>query len=60
MSLFPDENRVKARKPDKVYDAVNSRFGSATLVRGTSMKSNLNVGKKYQTQIEQKKKTVSE
>ena len=56
MSLFPDENRDKARKLDKAYYAINSKFGSATIVRGTSMKSNLNVGKKYQAQIEQKKK----
>ena len=56
MSLFPDENRDKARKLDKAYDAINSKFGSATIVRGSSMKSNLNVGKKYQAQIEQKKK----
>ena len=56
MSLFPDANRDKARKLDKAYDAINSKFGSATIVRGTSMKSNLNVGKKFQAQIEQKKK----
>ena len=56
MSLFPDENRDKARKLDKAYDAINSKFGSSTIVRGSSMKSNLNVGKKYQAQIEQKKK----
>ena len=56
MSLFPDENRDKARKLDKAYDAINSKFGSATIVRGTSMKSSLNVGKKYQAQIEQEKK----
>ena len=56
MSLFPDENRDKARKLDKAYDAINSKFGSATIVRGSSMKSNLNVGKKYQAQIEHKKK----
>ena len=56
MSLFPDENWDKARKLDKAYDAINSKFGSATIVRGSSMKSNLNVGKKFQAQIEQKKK----
>ena len=43
-------------KPDKASDAINSKFGSATIVRRTSMKSNLNVGKKYQAQIAQKKK----
>ena len=56
MSLFPDENWDKARKLDKAYDAINSKFGSATIVRGSSMKSNLNVGKKYQAQMEEKKK----
>ena len=56
MSLFPDENRDKARKLDKAYDAINSKFGSATIVRGSSMKSKLNIGKKYQAQIEHKKK----
>ena len=59
MSLFPDENRDKARKLDKAYDAINSKFGSSTIVRGSSMKSNLNVGKKYQAQLEQKKKWFS-
>lgn len=56
LSLFPDENKEKARKLDKAFDAINSKFGSATIVRGSNMQSGLNVGKKYQAQIEQKKK----
>ncbi|MGM9589983.1 MAG: DNA polymerase thumb domain-containing protein [Faecousia sp.] len=56
MSLFPDVHRDKARKLDKAYDAINSKFGSATLVRGSNMRSELNIGKKYEAQMEQKKK----
>ena len=55
-SLFQDESREKARKIDKAKDALNAKFGSATIVRGSSIQSNINVGKKYQAQIEQKKK----
>ena len=58
MSLFPDKNRDKARKLDKAYDAINNKFGSATIVRGSSMKSNLNVGKKYQAQMKEKRKVT--
>lgn len=55
-SLFQDESREKARKIDKAKDALNAKFGSETIVRGSSIQSNLNVGKKYQAQIDQKKK----
>jgi len=55
-SLFQDEAKEKARKIDKAKDALNAKFGSATIVRGSSIQSNINVGKKYQAQIEQKKK----
>lgn len=55
-SLFRDESREKARKIDKAKDALNAKFGSATIVRGSSIQSNIKVGKKYQAQIEQKKK----
>lgn len=55
-SLFQDETREKARKIDKAKDTLNARFGSATIVRGSSIQSNIDVGKKYQAQIEQKKK----
>lgn len=55
MSLFPDESRDKARKLDKAYDAINSKFGSAAIMRGSSMQSKLDVGKKYKAQLELKK-----
>ncbi len=56
MSLFPDEGREKARKLDKAYDAIQSKFGSAAIVRGSSLTSDLQVGKKYKAQMEEKKK----
>ena len=55
-SLFPDEKKEKARKIDKAKDALNAKFGSATIVRGSSIQTKIDVGKKYQAQIEQKKK----
>lgn len=57
LSLFQDENRDKARRLDEVYDAINSKFGAATIIRGSSVQSKLDVGKKYRAQMEQKKKT---
>ena len=51
-SLFPDENREKARKLDKAMDAIRSKYGSGTLVRASSVNDNLHVGKKYQAQLE--------
>ena len=57
-SLFPDEKREKARKIDKAKDALNAKFGSATVVRGSSIQTKIDVGKKYQAQIEQKKKEI--
>lgn len=57
LSLFPDEGREKARRLDKAYDAINSRFGASAIMRGSSVQSGLEVGKKYRAQMEQKKKT---
>ena len=50
-SLFSDESREKARKIDKATDALNAKFGSATIVRGSSIQSKIDVGKKYKAQI---------
>ena len=59
-SLFQDESREKSRKIDKARDALNAKFGSATIVRGSSIQSRIDVGKKYQAQMEQKKKGKQE
>ncbi|NDL67521.1 DNA polymerase Y family protein [Anaerotalea alkaliphila] len=51
-SLFPDENRERARKLDKAVDRIRSRFGSDTIVRGSALQSNEEVGKKYKAQMD--------
>ena len=51
LSMFPDESRDKARRLDKAYDEINSKFGAATIVRGSSMQSKVDVGKKYKAQM---------
>lgn len=51
-SLFQDESKEKARKLDKAKDALNAKFGAATIIRGSSIQSSIDVGKKYQAQIE--------
>jgi hypothetical protein len=56
VSLFPDENREKSRKIDKTADALNAKFGTATIVRGSSIQSKIDVGKKYKAQMEIKEK----
>ena len=56
LSLFQDERREKARRLDQTYDAIHSRFGSAAIMRGSSVQSGLEVGKKYIAQLEQKNK----
>ena len=56
MSLFPDEKKERSRKLDKAYDAINKKFGAATIQRGSNLNSDLRVGKKYQAQLENKAK----
>lgn len=54
-TLFPDESREKAQTLDRTADALNAKFGQSTIVRGSSIRSNIRVGKKYQAQLEQKR-----
>ena len=56
MSLFPDEKKERSRKLDKAYDAINKKFGAATIQRGANLNSDLRVGMKYQAQLENKSK----
>ena len=56
MSLFPDEKKERSRKLDQAYDAINKKYGAATIQRGSNLLSDLRVGKKYQAHMEQKKK----
>lgn len=55
ISLFPDEGKARSRKLDQAYDAINRKFGTAAIQRGSNLQTDLKVGKKYQAQLEQKK-----
>ena len=55
-----DGRREKARKLDQAYDAINSKFGAATITRGSNIQSTLNVGKKHQAQMELKSRKINE
>lgn len=55
LSLFEDEARERARRLDKATDAINGKYGAATIVRTSSVGFDLNVGKKYRAQMKMKK-----
>lgn len=55
LSLFGGENKEKARQLDKAADAINQKFGSSTIFRGTDVGSDLRVGKKQKAQMDLKK-----
>lgn len=52
ISLFPDEKKERSRKLDAAYDAIHKKFGASAIQRGSSLQSNLKVGKKYHAQME--------
>ena len=52
ISLFPDEKKERSRKLDQADDAIHKKFGATAIQRGSSLQSNLKVGKKYQAQME--------
>jgi DNA polymerase-4 len=55
-TLFPDESRERAQKLDKARDALNQKYGFATIRRGSSLQSGIDVGKKYKAQMERREK----
>ena len=56
LSIFGDESeaRERARRRDKAVDAIRKSFGSETIVRGAAYRSDINVGRKYKAQMEDK------
>jgi len=46
LSIFPDEQKEKDRKIDKTIDSIRSKFGSDTIMRGSSYRSGIRAGKK--------------
>ena len=59
-SLFQDGSRERAQKLDRATDALNKKFGSATIMRGSNMQSKMDVGKKYKAQMELQNKSSKE
>ena len=55
LSMFADEGRERARKLDQATDAINKKFGSATIMRGTSVQSKIEVGRKHRAQMDLKR-----
>ena len=51
MTLFDDKRRERARAIDKTVDEIRNKFGSDTIVRGLTYKSELSVGKKHKAQM---------
>jgi len=47
ISIFPDERREKEKELDKLVDDIRQRFGSGTIVRGSTMRYSDSVGKKH-------------
>ena len=54
-SLFPDENKEKARQLDKAVDSIRTKFGLDILKRGSMIEKNVEVGHKYKAQLKLKK-----
>ena len=54
ISMFSDADRERARQVDRAVDAIRRSFGSDTIVRGSSYRSDINVGKKYKAQLDEK------
>ena len=52
MSLFTNEAKEKARRLDKTYDSIHARFGMSSITRGSSLLTQVDVGKKYKAQME--------
>ena len=54
-SLFAEaeEKKTKSKKLDKTVDALRSKYGRATIQRGTLLRDTHEVGKKYKAQMEE-------
>lgn len=57
LSLFSDKQKEKARKLDRALDGIRSKYGSKMVVRGSVLDQDFQVGRKYQAQLENKKKS---
>ena len=54
LSFFRDEEKEKHRKVDKAVDIIRSKFGSATILPASALRSAGDVGKKHKAQLDNK------
>lgn len=47
LSLFVDEEKEKQKKVDATMDSIRSKYGMNKIMRGSVMKSSVNVGRKF-------------
>ncbi len=52
ISLFPDEERERARRVDKAVDSIRTRFGYDTIKRGSNCTVDDGVARKYKAHLE--------
>ncbi len=53
LSMFPDEEKERARRVDRVVDAIRDRFGFDTIKRGSTCTATPEVGKKYKAEFDE-------
>lgn len=56
ISMFPNEDRERARRVDRVLDAIRTRFGYDTIKRGSTCDAASEIGKKYKAHLDNQKK----
>jgi len=52
ISLFPDEEKERARRVDRAVDSIRTRFGYDTIKRGSTCTATPEVGKKYKAKFD--------
>lgn len=51
-SLFPDERKEKAGKIDQAVDRIRGKYGTGTIMRGSTLETPVNVGKRHKVQMD--------
>ncbi len=55
-SFFPNKRKEREMELDRVFDKIRKKYGSDTIARGVVFCSDINVGKKYKAQMDDKNK----
>lgn len=55
-SLFPDERKEKAGKIDQAVDKIRGKYGTGTIMRGSTLETPVNVGKRHKVQMDMERK----